>query len=55
LDATRITPPRVASNHVRVRKSANRYNFDSGFGEVVSGQQLMRPRLAFSITDDDLR
>src|SRR5918997_1149978 len=25
LDATRITPPRVASNHVRVRKSANRY------------------------------
>src|SRR3712207_9345765 len=30
-------------------------NFDSGFGKAVSGQQLMRPRLVFSITRDDLR
>jgi hypothetical protein len=30
-------------------------NFDSGFEKAVSGQQLMRPRLAFSITDDGLR
>jgi hypothetical protein len=30
-------------------------NFDSGFGKAVSDQQLMRPRLAFSITGDELR
>ncbi len=29
--------------------------FDSGFGKAVSGQQLMRPRLVFSITRGHLR
>src|SRR5215211_5207478 len=49
LDATRITSPRVASNHVRVRKSANRYDdgqprLDAGFGRggpVVIGAVLV--------------
>ncbi len=35
--------------------SASRPNFDSGFGKAVSDQQLMRPRLAFSIAGDELR
>ena len=46
------TPP---GRQAQVDFAHFRPNFDSGFGKAVSGQQLMRPRLVFSITRDDLR
>ena len=45
----------AALPHRRLPDETSWPNFDSGFGKAVSGQQLMRPRLVFSITRDDLR
>src|SRR3712207_4312030 len=51
----RETPRRTALNPRTGEKVDVKPNFDSGFGKAVSDQQLMRPRLAFSVTGDELR
>ena len=45
----------VFSYRVATARHSFRPNFDSDVGKAVSGQQLMGPQRAFSITDDGLR
>jgi hypothetical protein len=52
MSSARRPKPRIMAG---VASGDMKPNFDSGFGKAVSDQQLMRPRLAFSITGDELR